>query len=310
MMFTHEGVDYHGGWTPRPEEVDRILGTLPMPRAEGAACLGAPAPTDIFFWDAEQEALQKLLPTWDQGQIGSCVSHGCGRAAQDVLVLQMATGDLEEFDGEVAREPIYGGSKVQVGGEHTYQDGSVGAWASKWLNQWGIILYGSGQGQLSGYYDVGRCKQWGHDGVPDNFQSAAKLHAVNTITQVNTPEQAVDLLRNGYPIEICGSKGRTMQRQPGGWCPVRGSWDHCQCLRGTGIAKGGKPFVVYCNSWGDYLGSTNNTVDLESGKQVTLPPGHYLSTLDEIASELAQGDSFAYSHAVGYPARNFSWAVA
>jgi len=173
------------------------------------------------------------LVTRRNGQVlisgNSCVAHGSGRAAQDLLLIQIAASAAEEWDGEVAREPIYGGSRVQVGGEKgSYEDGSVGAWAADWLRKWGVVIYKSGGDGLDGYYTVERCKQWGAEGVPDNYQTLAKKHPVQTTSQVTTAQAAQDALANGYPISICGQISRTMKRDPGGWCPAVGNdWPHC-----------------------------------------------------------------------------------
>jgi hypothetical protein len=84
---------------------------------------------------------------------------------------------------------------------------------------------------------------------------------------------------------------------------------NCQELCGTCVVKGNIPAVVYRNSWGDYLGSTNNKVQLESGREIELPEGCYLSRLEEIESELRQQDTFAVSEAVGFPLTDLSWFI-
>lgn len=328
MIATHpeSGLQLYGGWLRMPHEVNRILGTLPIPRFEDAAphLKGTGVGQDVFFWEAEQAVLGKILPSWDQGQIGSCVSHGWGRAVQDLLLIQIAAGTFEGWIGEVAREPIYGGSRVQVGGQRDYSDGSVGAWAAKWVNEWGIVLYAPGQ--LDGYYNVQRCKQWGHDGVPDNFQQMAKLHPAKTVSQVTTPEGARDATCNLFPVAICGETSRPMKRSPGGWCPKTGNnWPHCECIRGHCVVAGGpsSPFggdgafpyagdtPAFCeqNSWGDYLGSDNNQVKLASGRVIELPQGVYLSRYEDRQSDLQEGDTFAASHAVGFPAQTIPWII-
>jgi hypothetical protein len=298
------------GWLDRPTEVARVVAQLPVPfltRATAPALTGSGAGKDVFFWELESQVLGRILPAWDQGQLGSCVAHGWGRAVQDLLLAQIALGNTEGWEGhEVAREPIYGGSRVEVGGERgSYEDGSVGAWAAKWVSEWGILLYGAPG--LEGDYDVRRCREWGARGVPSDLETAAKLHPVKTVSVVQSADVARDALANLYPIAICGSRGRTVKRAPGGWCHVEGNWNHCQELCGVCVVKGNKPALVYRNSWADYLGPENNRVQLESGREIELPMGCYLSTFEECEPDLRLGDSFALSHAVGFPNQSISW---
>jgi len=299
---------YEFGWTPNPAEVQKILSSLPRPyfAQEATHLAGSGEDKDVFFWEVEQAVLGHLLASWNQSSIGSCVSHGTGRAAQDTILVQCLLGQSQWPGFEVAREPIYGGSRVEVGGNRgSYQDGSVGAWAAKWINLWGVLLYKKyEQYDLSDGYNVQRCKQWGANGVPDSLEPVAKLYPIKTVSLITSVENARDALVNGYPIAICGSLGRTMKRQPGGWCRVSGTWYHSQELRGVCVVKGNKPAFVYQNSWGDYLGSENNTVQLESGREVTLPEGCYLSDFDSVARELRQEDTFSFSHADGFPAQD------
>jgi hypothetical protein len=310
--FKYNNAEFFFGWKKDNNAVARVLSQLQHPFFSGAAphLKGTGENKDVFFWEAEQKVLGQVLNSWDQGQVGSCVSHGSGRAAQDLLIVQIALGAAEEWEGhEVAREPIYGGSRCEVGGQYgDYSDGSVGAWAAEWLNKWGIVLGEKYDSVDLSSYNETRCRDWGAKGVPSDIETIAKQHHIQT-TMVSTVTEARDALANGYPISICGSLGRTMQRQAGGWCPVSGAWAHCQALRGVCTVKGGTPAFVYQNSWGDYLGNTNNVVTLESGRQVTLPQGCYLSDFDSVGRELKQQDTFAYSQAVGWPAQTISWLV-
>jgi hypothetical protein len=283
-------------------------------------------PEDVFASELEMNILGKLLPTWNQGSVGSCVSHGTGRAYQDVLLAQIAMGNAEQWPGfEVCREAIYGGSRVEVGGGRLGRgDGSIGAWAADYLTKWGggLLYKKYPQIDLSGGYNEPRCREWGYKGVPDNLEPIAKENPVKEATLVTTTAGLTAAIRSLKFVSICGSKGRTMKRRPGGWCPVEGSWAHCQAIRGRCLVGGSSsPFggdgafpytgnveaFEYGNSWGDYLGSENNVVQLASGKTYTLPPGHYLSHPQEIESELRQEDTFAFAGAKGWVAEKISW---
>lgn len=284
-------------------------------------------PEDVFASEIEEKVLGKRLATWNQGSVGSCVSHGTGRAYQDVLLAQIATGAAEQWPGfEVCREAIYGGSRVEVGGGRLGRgDGSVGAWAADYMTKWGggILYKKYAEVDLSGGYSEARCRDWGYKGVPDNIERIAKENPVKEATLVTSLAGLTAAIRALKFVSICGSKGRTMQRRPGGWCPVEGSWAHCQAIRGRCLVQGGSnsPFggdgafpyagnveaFEYGNSWGDYLKDLNNLVTLASGKTYTLPAGHYLSHPSEIESELRQEDTFAFAGAKGWVAEKISW---
>jgi hypothetical protein len=293
------------GWLDNPDEVVRIKSGLPMPVFAQAAphLKGSGEGKDVFYWELEEAVLGRVLSSWNQKDVGSCVSFGWGRAAQDLYLCQIVRNGEGWSGYEVATEPIYGGSRVEVGGQRgSYSDGSVGAWAAKWVSKWGILLRKSyGSIDLS-HYDTQRCREWGAKGVPDELEPTARQYPIKTVSEVTTAEDARDAIANYKPISICGSQGRTMQRQSGGWCRVSGTWYHCQEVRGVCVAKGNHPAFVFQNSWGDYLGSTNNRVQLESGREITLPEGCYLSTFEEFERDARTGDTFTTSDAVGYPA--------
>jgi hypothetical protein len=301
------------GWSYRPLAVHAYWASLELPRLFQALARLRVADRDggqdVFFWELEQKVWGKLLPVWDQGQIGSCVSHGSGKAAEDVLTVQCAVNGDGVPDAEVAREPIYGGSRCEIGGQWgDNQDGSTGAWAAQWLSRYGVCFYVKYAGaDLSDGYRVERCKQWGAEGAKP-VEGDAKAHPVQDVAPVTSPEDAWAALGQWKPISICGNISRTMKRQANGFCPQTGNdWPHCQALRGRCTVKGGRRAVVYQNSWGDYLGSENNQVELESGRTIILPAGCYLSDLQEIGADLRQGDTFAYSHAVGFPPTTINW---
>jgi hypothetical protein len=308
-MLASDLSPYHFGWRYDPKETERVMtkyGISASSDLDLSQLVIEDDNKDIFAWDFEQKVLGKLLSVWDQSSLGSCVSHGSGRAAQDIILTQVALTGSEEWPGfEVNREAIYGGSRVEIGGERgSYEDGSVGSWAAGWLSKYGVLFNTKyGNIDLSNGYNVSRCREWGAKGVPDEIEPEAKKHPIQTTTMVNSSEDAWALLGHSYWISICGSKGRTMKRQSGGWCPVSGQWNHCQELCGRCTIKGGKRAFVYRNSWGQYLGSENNQIELESGNTITLPDGCYLSHPEEIESELRQQDTFAYSAFKGFPSQ-------
>lgn len=317
------------GWINDPVATRKFVATLAKPTIREAAphLKGNGANRNVFAWEFEQSVLGRILKAWDQANIGSCVSHGWGRTVQDVMLVQCANGTMDWPGFEVCRENIYGGSRCEVGGQFgDYQDGSVGAWAAKYVSQWGIILYKNYEGivDLSSGYSVDRCKQWGAKGVPDALEPIAKMFPCKGVMVVQSPEDVADAVCNMHWVAICGNTSRTTKRNKGGWCPKTGNeWAHCEEICGHAIVRGGSnspfggdgafpfagdtPALVERNSWGDYLGSENNTFETNDGKTIFLPEGCYLSTYDERREDLRGEDSFSVASAEGYPIQYQPW---
>jgi hypothetical protein len=310
--MSYGGQQFYFGWEKDEKSTEAYISSLAEPEVYNAAphLKGYGEGKDVLYWEIEEKVLGKQLPVWNQSSIGSCVSHGGGRSAQDLLLIQIAAGEREQWEGhEIAREPIYGGSRCNVGRWYgSYQDGSTGAFCSEWLSRvGGLIVYGP-RG-LDGTYNVSRCREWGAKGVSKEYVEKAQEHKLKSAL-VTSVEQIRDCLAAGKPINVCGTISRTMKRQKNGYCPKTGNnWAHSQELCGTCVVKGNVPSVAYRNSWGEYLGEDNNRVTLESGREIILPDGVYLARLEELAEELRQRDTFTYSGANGWKISVIPWLI-
>jgi len=296
------------GWVDDQGAVEAVLSQLPMPVFSQAApdLKGSGEGVDIFFWEAEEKVLGARLGAHRQ-IYGTCVSHGWGRGVQDLILVEIAFGkEAEQWEGQVATEPIYGGSRVEIGGGRLRGDGSVGAWAAKWVNQYGVLLR-----KKYGKYDLtvldeDLAREWGsyrnREGVPDELEPIAKEHPVGTVSMVTDGDDARDALCNGYPIPVCSGQGFTTTRDSNGFCRPRGSWSHCMLARGYCVAKGNRPAVPIQQSWGNSPTGNDRCV-LESGREITLPQGVFMIDLDVFHGMLRQRDSFAISQFEGFPRR-------
>jgi hypothetical protein len=286
------------GWEPRPEEVEAVQGELPIPAFGQAPADEIPIediPDDMLGWKMFEKATGKPWPVINQGSIGSCVAHGTVNAIYYTMGYEIANGDREEWK-PLSRETIYGGSRVEVGkGRLGRGDGSIGAWAAKFVNQWGIVAE-----EKVGPYDVGRCKQYGANGVPDDIEKLAKEHPIAEVTLVTSFEQACKALSSGYGISICSGQGFSMTRDKDGFCAPRGHWSHCMAL--IGYRKDGpRPGCVIVNSWG-----ANTT----SGPQPDgLPASAWWCEASVINRILKEEDSWAFSGVNGFPARKLNWVI-
>lgn len=221
--------------------------------------------------------------------IHNCVSMGfaCGvdcLKAMEIVRLKQP----EMWVAETATEPIYGLSRVEVGGRRLgNSDGSVGAWAAKAVSEYGtLIRQNYGNYNLTNY--SGRvAKDWGYNGLPDILEKIAFEHLVKTVTRVTSIEQARDAIANGYPIPICGSLGFRSSRNKDGISERYGSWNHCMCLIGV---DDNKEIFLCQNSWGNW----NN-----GPKYLNQPDGSFWMRYKD-AQHYFDRDSWALSNYDGF----------
>lgn len=254
----------------------------------------------VFFWDAEQKVLGKILKSWDQRDAGVCVSFGWGRGVNDLMLLEIASGEPEVYEAPVATEPIYGGSRIEVGkGRAGSGDGSVGAWAAKWVKDWGIILRKKyGQYDLT-QYSIPISRQWGASGVPTELETLAKQHPVTAVAMVRTGDEAWVAIGAGKPIPICSNQGFTTVMN-GGFCEPSGVWNHCLLLRGRFISPTrGKSFVIQ-NSWTPSYLRGDNKIETEDRGIIELPEGCFATTIEVIDRIVRQQDSFGIAGLKGW----------
>lgn len=305
------------GWVDDPQAVTEVMTAWTaraMPTTFAAAAPNLMAAADdapVFFWQAEELVLGKRLETWDQKSVGSCVGFGNGRCAQDLMLWEIAAGEPEQYPGtEVCPEVIYGGSRVEVGGGRINGDGSVGAWAAEFLMRWGIVVRGVyGNLDLTRYSET-TCRSLGNRGLSEELETVARVHPVRAAAMVTTKDEGWAAVGGGKPVVVCSNRGFTTHRDVDGYCSPSGVWNHCMTTRGRFIHPSRGKSVVLGNSWDDYLGSTNAVVRyVEDGvtKTMTLPPGHFATTLDVWGGMLAQRDSFALAGMSGWAKSVVDW---
>jgi len=193
---------------------------------------------------------------------------------------------------------IYGGSRVEIGGGKIRGDGSVGAWAARFVSKYGVIARGKyGKYDLQSY-DEARCREYGSRGVPDDLEPVAKQHPVQSVSNVRSWDECKAAIRNGYPVAVCSNQGFTMHRDADGFCRASGTWAHCMAI--VGVRGGSRPGAFLLNSWGP------NAHTGPRGPGDPSPAGFWAEA-PVVDRMLKQGDSWAFSHAVGFPARKLNW---
>lgn len=274
-----------------------------------------------YNWLWELWFFEELIKRINQA-IGDCVSHAHQLAAQDLLLIDVCT-DLtksipkeiidriksgnDDGSGIVASEPIYGGSRCEIGGWwNSRSDGSIGEYASRWLKQFGITLrLKNNNGIDLSKYSGSRAKEYGAKGCPDILETETKLHPIKEYTRCSSYEEARDALFNRCTITVASNRGFKMQRNADGTCTPQGIWQHDLNCRGHLILKGNKPKIVLNNSWGDYLGDFGSVIKLENGAEMVLPMSAFLTEPETFTSMAKQGDTWIHSGVNGFIKNDF-----
>lgn len=304
------------GWAgPEAVEAARPL-TESLPRFQVVGLTEDNSKRNVRLWEfAKKVNGGDHIPTYRQ-EVGDCVSFGCKNAIEYLQAVQLfldfaviqnpgleldvirgppQEGEAEAFGPKqwnpVYAPYIYGTSRVQVGGGRLRGDGSVGAWAAKAVQDYGVLAANEEQVPP---YSGSVARKWGSSGPPKNFIEVAKQFPVKTVSKVRNADEACDALCNGYPITIASNAGfGSFQEVDGVWVGKwNTSWMHQMCLIGYDGSKSLKKF--YClNSWG--ASAHKQPLDGE-------PPGGFWIRWDDVDKIVKQGDSFAFSAFEGFPA--------
>ena len=231
-------------------------------------------------------------------QIGDCVSHAAALAIDLLDAVQIVTKHRPyKWVATAATEPLYGGSRVEIGGYTGQGDGSTGHWAAEWLWKYGVLLRKKYPGGWDfSEYDPQLASELGEKGCPDELEPIAKLHPVKKVAICKSYSELRDLIYNGYPVMVCSDVGfgrPRCKRDREGFLR-RGilAWPHAMVFGGYDDTYK-RPGALCFNSWGEewIYGPTR-------GPQ---PAGTFWVDANTVDSMLRQGDSFAYSAFVGFP---------
>lgn len=288
------------GWVKDPQAIQANLDPLQTIHfahtPAGRAVMGD---DDVFMWRILRKVANRgppWYPNIDQGQVGSCVGAGNKHAADICLGVAIQNGGAFEWKPTSA-EVIYAGSRVEVGGGRIRGDGSVGAWAAKWLKNWGVVPMEPIDGIDLSNYSPARAREWGRTGVPASVEALAKQFPVKGIALVTTGADVKRCVQQFYPIAVCSDQGFQMQRDASGTCRAMGTWFHCMCICGyRHHPQTNREQYFILNSWND---------NAHGGPRVPddAPAAGFWADADVVEHMVAQGDSFAFSDIQGFPAR-------
>jgi hypothetical protein len=248
------------------------------------------------------------FPTFRQ-QVGDCVANGAANAVNYLQAVQIGRDNPDAEWRSACRQWIYGVSRTakDLGdGKLGRGDGSVGSWAAKGCERYGILADDhDGVPAYSGQI----AREWGvRPGPPQKFFAVAKEFCVRSTAVCKTYADVRDALANGYPVTIASNVGFQMQpvvRDGKHWGKRAGNWNHQMCLIGIDdTAKSpfdGKTGAAYClNSWGD--SAHGQPAD-------DAPPGGFWIDRTTIERIVGQGDSWAYSNFDGFPLRDLNFNI-
>lgn len=289
-----------GGWVNAPDKVQDILRQLPNPLFQTPS---VDRTKDVF----NHLLFKQQTGHWYENQlqeIGDCVGFGFGHMVDYSQVLDNVYNTNPNMDLEyysVATEVIYAGSRVQIGGGRINGDGSVGAWAAKYLKDYGAIS--RNHLKALGYdpkYSGNRARLWGQNGAPVNVVAETKLHGFADVTMVTNFNQAAWHIQNGRTIAVCsnigfenGGNGRT-RRDNMGFAAPRGSWAHCMHFSSCRFDR---PGLLIENQW------PSEMVNGPTGPN-DIPPCSWWVDEAVVNQMLSQNDSWTGTSYNGYPARN------
>ena len=293
----------HYGWIKDEAKVQETMNSLPFPVFQDVwnAIKGSGAGKKALLYDIIQQVSGRF-PIRTQ-TVGDCVSQGAAYAVDAIKAVDIYINkDFEEWVSQTATEDIYAGSRVQVGGGQLRGDGSLGAWAAKYVSEYGALPRQKyGNIDLTTYSGA-KARRWGQSGagVPSTLLKISKEHPIAVVSRVDTYEQCRDLVVNGYAVTIASNQGFSSQRDDEGFAKPEGSWAHQMCILAVDDEYR-RPGVLVQNSWGIW----------NSGpKRHNQPDGSFWVDAEDIERRiLKEGDSWAFSGYEGFKPKQLNTRI-
>jgi hypothetical protein len=290
------------GWTPNKASLEDFIRrhSNPYVSQQNKEIKGDGTGKIVMLHKAlERVSGRKYEPHDQEGP--DCVSHGFALGVDILSAVQIALKRFpQRWAGFAATEPIYGGSRVEIGGYTGRGGGSTGHWGAEWISRYGILLR---QKYPGGYdftrYDWPKAYEYGRQGCPDPLEPTTKLHPVKTVALCKSYQECIDCIANGMPVVVCSNvgfgDGKCKRDSDGFLTRKRAPWWHCMLFGGFDDSYR-RPGCVCFNSWGyDWVyGPTRHDQ----------PSGTFWVDAETVDAMLRQGDSFALSAYMGYPRLN------
>lgn len=196
----------------------------------------------MMLWEVARKLFGKDIFN-DIGQsIGDCVSWGAKHAIEYVQMFDIANSRKVETYKSIFPPYLYGTGRVQIGGGSMWGDGSIGSWQAQ-----AVIKYGAIAEDTEGCpkYSGSVARSWGkRPGPPSQFLTEGAKHLIESIAQINSWEDALKALMNGYPITVASNVGYDMSPRNDGFNHNSTSWAHQMCLTPLTVITYAKPKTI------------------------------------------------------------------
>lgn len=287
------------GWIDDPQKAEAAFADLP--RRQRYFATAAPGlagawdgTTNISLWEVYKKFKGQELPAQRQTR-GTCVSRAYSLGCNLVQAINIFT-ERKPFEWKpVAHAPIYGGSR-QLAGILGSGDGSIGAYAAKWVKTKGLVH--QGECPCNDYNSDKVAVQYGSRGVPAEVAALGADNLVAETALIESFDQAADLIVNGGAVAVCSNQGFTMTRDAQGFCKPSGSWAHAM-LFGAVLNINGRKGLGLGQSWG------KNT---PNGPLLPLCPDYVFGVDASVCDRMFRSkESFGLYAIQGWKSNNLSW---
>ncbi len=304
---------HNQGWRPEPEQTELYAQSIPRKYKTQLNDLPFDLERSAFPFRALAKVLAGTsyisdgrLDALNQGNYGSCVGFAAARTADITAACDIIwRREAEKWPTDPAGQKIltapdwcYGASRDVSGSLGRWQ-GSYGGAAAKALREYGAIFQQQyGKHDLS-TYSISSCRSWAARGVPADLVEEARAHQFLTTVRVESVDQAVALVQNGYGFSMCCGMAWSPRRDEDGFARrTRPGWSHAQAAglgyinikRGKRTKRG---FLIQ-NSWGNKW-----QADSPFGL-VDQPHGSYFIRYEDMATALLSKDCYAVGDYEGF----------
>lgn len=228
---------------------------------------------------------------------GDCTSHGARNAGMitycnDIILRKQA----EIYKGRFATEPIYGhrgfsGQGMSPSRAAEFISKVSGFHIRKKYASVDLSVYNSSIGS-----------NWGGRGTPKDVIEDGKPHNMLNTSLVNSIDEAIDLVYNGYGLTIASNYGFSNKRDKNGICVQQGSWNHQMSIIGmddSGQRHKNALFLIQ-NSWGpNWVGGP---------KVYDQPDGSFWIYADILLGMIRSGECWAFSGFNGFASADIDWS--
>lgn len=255
----------------------------------------ASASRRMMLFEVTRKVLGQDTKNYAQ-EIGDCVAFGAKNAVEYLICCErLLKGDFEKFRS-VFPPYLYGTGRIYIGGGQLGNgDGSLGSWMADAIVKYGVLA--SDEPNVPAYTGS-VSKAWGGrsgKSYLDKFKSIGEAHPVQSAAKINSWDDLVNAICNGYPCTVASEQGFQMEAGGDGFHDASGNWAHQMCIIGVDD-EASEPYAIILNSWGDAHGRLK---DFKTGEP--LPVGVLRVRKRTIESMIRAGETFAYSNFEGFP---------